>query len=219
FVVVDARDLVTTVIDREIRAEQSALHLWYLGHVTAKHIRVTDGNLSDYHVHQVIEIGSMHHVGQHRPVHLFVFIPIRAMQGRHIQIITLVAPHLVEDLLELFLRIEIHAQRVIDASATRLRRRAVRIDDEKRRVRRASAKSARTACASTATTGAIDELATISAYFEGRHATYESCRASIAETIANQFVAGTAARTSAACALRARGFEVVDDAVGAGLQR
>src|SRR5437764_9855143 len=108
----------------------------------------------------------MHDVRQHRAVHLLVFVPVCAVQVRHIEIVALIAPTFVEDLFEFFFGIEVHAQSEIDASRAGLWRIAIRVDDEQRRSwwpSRTGA-SASTA-ASYATGGAIDQFTAVGAHF------------------------------------------------------
>ena len=158
----------------------------------------------------------MHDVRQHRSIHLLVFVPVRAVQVRNIKIVALIAPTFVEDLFEFFFGIEIHAQRKVNAPATRLWRSPICVNDKERRVRSATTKAS-TTTATTAASGAIDQLASISADFESSHAVNERCRASIAKPITNQFISGAATASSTATgALRARGFQVINDSIGAG---
>ena len=120
--VVDLRDLVPAAVDREVRAEQAADGRRHLGHVAAAHVRVTDRDLGAHVVEQVVQIGAMIHVRQELAVHLLHLRPVGAVRVRHVEVVALVAPALVEDLLELFLRLEIHPQRRVEASLAGLRR-------------------------------------------------------------------------------------------------
>src|SRR5262249_57783209 len=72
---------------------------------------MADGDLGAHVVEQIVEVGAMIHIRQQLAVHLFHLRPICAMHVRHVEVIALVAPTLVEDLFELFFRIEVHAQR------------------------------------------------------------------------------------------------------------
>src|ERR1044072_6081645 len=137
----------------------------------------------------------MHHVRQQLPVHLFHLRPIRAVHVLHVKIVALIAPAFVEDLFELFLRLEIHAQREVQTSRARLWRCAIGIDEEQLR-RRSIAGTATWTTALTTTTGrrTIDQLATIGADFISSNIARERRRTAIAETITPQFIAG--ARTA-----------------------
>ncbi len=129
-VVVDARDLVAAVLDREVGAEQSARRRRHVGHVAAAHVRVADGDLGAHLVEQVVQIGAVIDVRQQRAVHLLHLRPVGAVHVRHVQIVALVAPALIEDLLELFLRIQIHPQRHVEPAGPACGRRAIGIDEE-----------------------------------------------------------------------------------------
>ena len=142
---------------------------------------MADSNLGAHHVDQIIQIRAMHHVRQHRSIHFFVLGPIGAVQIRHVKIVTLVAPTLVEDLFEFFFRIEIHAQSEIQTPLAGLRRRSIRIDDEERRSGRPPSESGWTAA--TARGCAIDQFAPVSTDVVIRNAVNESVRAAIAKTI------------------------------------
>src|SRR5438067_11748685 len=167
---------------------------------------MADRNLGAHHVDQIIQIGTMHDVRQHRSIHLLVFVPVRAVQVRNIKIVALIAPTFVEDLFEFFFGIEVHAESEIDAAAARLWRRAICVNDKERRVRSATTKASATT-ASAAARGPINKLASVGADFESSHAVNESCRASIAKPITNQFISGAATASSTATgALRARGL-------------
>src|SRR5262249_37317150 len=56
-VVVDAGDLVTAVINREVGAEQSAGRLRHVRHVAAADVRMADGDLGAHVVEQIVEVG------------------------------------------------------------------------------------------------------------------------------------------------------------------
>src|ERR1051325_8927395 len=105
----------------------------------------------------------MHHVRQQLTVHLAHLRPVSAVHVRHVEIVALVAPAFVEDLFELFLRLEIHAQRVVQTSGAGLRRRSIGIDEEQLRRRRIRTKA--TAWSTTLTTSTasrtINKLAMI----------------------------------------------------------
>src|SRR5712692_6090071 len=155
----------------------------------------------------------MHYVRQHRSVHLFVFGPVGAVHVRHVEIVALVAPTFIEDLLELFFRIEIHAEVNVETAGTRLWRRSICIDDKKRRSRGPATKGRRTAAASTAGR-AIDEFVTVRAHFIGGNPGNKRRRAAIAKAIANQLAATT---TTAAALSTRRRFQVENDSVRPGM--
>ena len=161
----------------------------------------------------------MHHVRQHRSIHLFVFDPIGTVQVRHIEIIALVAPTLVEDLFEFFFRVEIHAQREIQTPLARLWRSSIRIDNEKRWSRRPPSESGWTTTASTARGRTIDQLAAVSTDIVVRNAIDKGARAAIAQTITNQLAAtAPTARTTAPLAARRR-LQIENNSVSARMQR
>src|SRR5437899_3654921 len=110
-----------------------------------------------HHVDQIIQISTMHHVRQHRSVHLFVLRPVSAVQVWHIEIIALVAPAFVEYLFEFFLGIEIHAKVGIEPALAWLWRSSIRVDDEEGRSGR-RATGGRPGSATTATRSAINQL-------------------------------------------------------------
>src|SRR5436853_6581343 len=122
---------------------------------------MADSNLGAHHVDEIIQIGSMHHVRQYRSIHLFVLGPIGAVQIRHVEIVTLVAPTLVEDLFEFLFRIEIRAQREIQTPLARLWWSSIGIDDKERRNGRTPAEGCWTTCRTTASRRTIDQLATV----------------------------------------------------------
>src|SRR2546425_457685 len=180
---------------------------------------MSDGDLGAHHVDEIIQIGSMHHVRQHRSIHLFVFGPICAVQVRHVEIIALAAPTLVEDLFEFFFRVEIHAQCEIQTPLARLRGSAIRIDNEKRWSRRPPSESGWTTTASTARGRTIDQLAAVSTDIVVRNAIDKGARAAIAQTITNQLTAtAPTARTTAALAARRR-LQIENNSVSARMQR
>src|SRR6266568_6542825 len=180
---------------------------------------MADSNFGAHHVDQIIQIRAMHHVRQHCSIHLFVFDPISAVQVRHVEIVTLVAPTFVEDLFEFFFRIEIHAQSEIQTPLARLRRSSIRIDDEQRRSGRPPSESGWTTATSTARGRAIDQLAAVSTDIVIRNAVDEGVRAAIAQTITNQLAAtATTARTTAALAARGR-LHIENHSVSAGMQQ
>src|SRR5207244_702833 len=165
-------------------------------------------------------IGPMHDVRQHCSVYFLVFVPVRAVQVRHIEIVALIAPTFVEDLFEFFFGIEVHAQGEVHAPGSGLRRISIRVDDEQRRSWWPSrAGAGATTAAASASGGAIDQFAAIGAHFKRGNTIDKSCRAPIAQSITNQFIS-RAATTSAAApsALRTTCFEVINNSIGAGSQ-
>src|SRR5882672_7964517 len=121
---------------------------------------MSDRNLGPHHVQQIIEIGAMHYVRQHRAVHLFVPGPVRAMHVRHVKIVTLVAPAFVEDLFEFFPGIEIHAQIDIEPAYARLWWSSICVHDEQRWSWRRTTRGAWSSPATaTNTGGAINQFA------------------------------------------------------------
>src|SRR5712692_4942871 len=159
----------------------------------------------------------MHHVRQHSSVHLFVFRPIGAVHVRDVEIVALVAPAFVEDLLELFFRIEIHAEVRVEPASPRLWRYSICIDDKERGSRWPATKGRRAAGAATTAGRAVDELAAIRAHFISGNAGNERRRASIAQPITDQLASDTTTKASAS-RLSARCFQVVNDSVDAGMQ-
>src|SRR5215831_9266608 len=106
----------------------------------------------------------MIHVWQQLAVHLSHLRPIGAVHVRHVEIVTLVPPTLIEDLFELFLRLEVHAQPDVEAALSRLRRISISVNDKERRHRRWSSLSRTTRSKATTTCRAINQLAAVGAY-------------------------------------------------------
>src|SRR5438093_11287952 len=111
----------------------------------------------------------------------YLYVPIGAVHVWNIEIVAFVTPHLIEDLFELFLGIEIHAQRVIHPSGVRLRRVSIGIDDEQRRIRWSTSEGAGTSRATASATAAVNQLVAIGANVERGDSAYESGRAPIAQ--------------------------------------
>jgi hypothetical protein len=116
------------------------------------------------------------------------------VQVRHVQVVALRAPALVEDLAELLLRLEVHPKRDTEAPLSCLRRLAIGVDEEQRDVRRLSFPASAPASAETAARP-VQELAAVGADGKRRDAGDEGRRAPIAEAIAVQ--RGSAARAAA----------------------
>ena len=163
FGVVDPRDLVAALLDDEVSTEQPARRLRNVRHVAAAHVRVTDRNLGAHVVEQIVQIGAMVHEWQELSVHLLHLRPVAAVLVRYVEVVALVAPALVEDLLELLARVEIHPQADVEASLARLRRVAVRVDEEEVDGGATRGSAAASAAATAATTGAIEQLAAVGA--------------------------------------------------------
>src|SRR5882724_5104929 len=152
----------------------------------------------------------MHHVRQHRSIHLSVFRPIGAMQIWDIEVVALIAPTFIKDLFEFLFRIKIHPQVYVEPALGGLRWHSIGINDEKRRRRRPatrwSVRAAAQGCA-------IDQLMTIGADIIGSNTTNERRSFTIAESIANQIV--SAAKTSLALG-GAAGFEIEHGVIRSG---
>src|SRR6266850_7983865 len=133
---------------------------------------MSDRNLSAHHIEEIIEIGAMVYVGQQLPIHLLHLRPVRPVHISDVEIVALVAPAFVEDLLELLLGIEIHPQRDIDASLARLRRAAIGINYEKRRHRRRRARDR--GSTTSGASRAIKQLASVRTHYVSRHAGCEA---------------------------------------------
>ena len=186
----NARDLVAAVLDHEVRAKQPACACRHVGHVAAAHVGVADRDLRAHVVEQIVQIGAMVDVRQDLPVHLFHLVPVGAVHVRHVQVVALIAPALAEDLLELLLGFQIHAQRGREPAGARLRCRAIGIDDEQRGSGggcRAAAAAA--PAATTAARAAIEHLVRVGAHHVISDTRHERRRAPIART-------GTAAASS-----------------------
>src|SRR5229473_1015807 len=155
----------------------------------------------------------MHHVRQHRAVHLLVFRPVGPVHVWHIEIVALVAPAFVEDLFELFFWIEVHPQTEVQPAGARLRRCSICINDKKRGSRGPATESY--------TTGgrAIDELAAVSADFEGRDPGNERRHTPIAQAKPDQLgpAAGTGRGATTILATRRR-VKKENDSVSSGMQ-
>src|SRR6185312_518545 len=148
-------------------------------------VRVSDRDLSTHDIHQVIEIGAVHRIRQQLPVHLSHLRPIGAVHVLHVEIVALVAPAFVEDLFELFLRLEIHAQSEVQTTCAWLWSCAIGIDEEQLWRRSIAGSATWTTTLTTAPSrGAIDQLATIGADFVRSNVTGECCRTAVAKTIA-----------------------------------
>src|SRR6267143_3477047 len=126
----------------------------------------------------------MLHEGQQLAVHFFHLWPVRTVHIRHIKIVALVAPSFIEDLLELFFRIEIHAQTGIQTTLSRLRRQSIGINDKERRNRWTSS-----GCNRATTSRAIEQLVPVSTNFVGNDTANKRRRFSITQPVANQFTA------------------------------
>src|ERR1051326_187642 len=176
---------------------------------------MSNGNLSAHHIDQIIQISAMHHVRQHRAVHLFVFDPISAVQIWNVKIIALIAPTFIKNLFEFFLWIQIHAQREIQAALARLRWSSIRIDDEERRRRRPATESRGTTAASGPS--AIYELVAVCADVVIGNAVDEYIGATITEPVTNQFAAAAESATTAALAAGGR-LQIENDAVSPRMQ-
>src|SRR5262249_56475564 len=131
--------------------------------------------------------GSMVYVRQQLSVHLLVSGPVRAVHIRHIQIVTLVAPSLVEDLFELLPWLQVHPQRDIHSSLTSGRRIAICIYKEKSRHRLPGSRRRRTATASQSSQRAEQQLLSPVAHLVARHAGHRHCPPPILQSIAPQF--------------------------------
>src|SRR4051812_4160674 len=145
----------------------------------------------------------MVHVRQELAVHFFHPRPVGTVRILNVEVVALIAPPLVEDLLELLLRLEIHPEGGIDASLTRLRRRC-RIHEEQvdRWYRTGRSSLASAAAASAAST--IEKLAAVGAEIVFGDTVHERRSAAIAHPVSLQRAA--AGRTAARIAA---GFEVI----------
>src|SRR5262249_19588834 len=127
----------------------------------------------------------MHYERQHLSVHLSHPGPIRTVHVWHIQIIALITPTLVEDLFELFLRIEIHAQIKIQSTRTWCWWCATRINKIKlRRWWCSTAATSRATAWSTSGCRPVNQLASIGTDFVRRDAVCESSGATITKPVA-----------------------------------
>src|SRR5579883_2946483 len=213
FGIVDAGDLIAAVLDREIRAEQSAGVLRDGGHIAAAHVGVADGDLGAHHIHQIVEVGAVVHVRQELAVHLLHARPVGAVHVGDIQVVALVAPVFVEDLLELFAGFEVHAELRIERSLAGLGRLAVGIDEEDLRAapaggcRAAAASASASACAG----AAVNELVAIGADLILRDAAGERCGPAVAQAVAHERRAGAGTgRAASAIGAASTRFEIVD---------
>src|ERR1041385_7957117 len=160
----------------------------------------------------------MHHVRQQLTVHLAHLWPVGAVHVRHVEIVALVAPAFVEDLFELFLWFEIHAQRVVQTSGAGLRRRSIGIDEEQLRRRRIRTTAATWTTPLTAppTSRAINELATICADLVSNDVAHECRCPTIAQAITLQLITSLAAATLATACSPC--FEIEHLTINSGLQ-
>src|SRR5205807_5496342 len=111
-------------------------------------------------------------------------------------------------------RIEIHPQREIQPTATRLRRKSISIDNEKLRVWCPPGERRWSTGASAALCRAVHQLPTVSADLVRGNAAGERRRCPIAKAIADQFIA----RATGRCTLWLQRLEIEDNAVNAHLQ-
>ena len=123
----------------------------------------------------------MHHVRQFLLVHLLDLRPVGAVERGHVEIVALVAPRLVEDLLELGLGIDVGAERGVDAPCARLGHRLVGVHDEHRGTGRAAC--AASPAAARATTGAIQQLVSVGAHVVVGDGGHERHRLPIAKLV------------------------------------
>ena len=144
---------------------------------------MADRNFSAHHVQQIVKIGAMHYVRQHRPVHFFVFGPVRAVHVGHVEIVTLLAPAFVENLFEFFFRVEIHPQVEVDSTLARRWWSSICVHDKERGSWRRATCGARTTSATTA--GAIDKFVTVRADFVSHNTGGERSRSAIAKPVTN----------------------------------
>src|SRR6185369_5779775 len=170
-----------------------------------------------HHVEKIIQVGTMHHVRQQLPIHLLHLRPISAVHVWHVEIVALIAPAFIEDLFELFFRVEIHAQRNVQTTGASLRRSAIGIDEEQLRRWRCSKTSTTRTTLPTANCSAIDELATIGTDLVTRHVGRKRSDATIAEAVTHQFVPGRTATWTSALTASTR-FEEKHTSVNARLQ-
>jgi hypothetical protein len=155
----------------------------------------------------------MIHVRQQLAVHLFHLRPIGAVHVRHVEIIALVAPTLVEDLFELFFRIEVHAQRHAEPPLALLRRLTIGVHQEKRGAGcGAGARAATTPPAAESAAGAIDQLVAVRAHVIIGDSGHELRGATVAQTIALQRAPTASSEAASATFASSGGFEVIDRA-------
>ncbi len=180
------------------------------GHVAAAHEGMADGDLGAHHVEQIIQVGAMVHVGQQLAVHLLHLGPIGAVHVGHVEVIALVAPAFVEDLLELFLGLQIHAQVRRSAGPLRLAEpaRSASTRNSDGPAGRAAPPRAASAAPPPPPRRAIHQLVAIGADIVGRNAGDERRGSAIAQTIALQRAAAACAAAAAAAARRR--LQIVD---------
>ncbi len=218
--VVDPRDLVAALVDDQVCAEEPARRLRHVRHVAASNVGVADGDLGAHVVEQVIQIGAMVHEREELSVHLLHLRPVAAVEVRHVEVVALVAPAFVENLLVLFARVEIHAQADVEASLPCLRRSiAVRIDQEEVHGAPACGRATTAAASTAATAGAIEQLAAVGADRVLGDAGHERRSTPIAQAIPLKGAATAAgATTAAAPASRATRLEVEHRSGRSGLE-
>src|SRR6266498_2061803 len=91
---------------------------------------MADRDFRAHHVDEIIQIGAMVHERQERPVHLPDLRPVGAVLIRYVQVVALVAPRFVEDLLVLLLGIDIGTEVGVQSSLSGYRRGAIRVDEK-----------------------------------------------------------------------------------------
>src|SRR5947209_3387218 len=130
---------------------------------------MTNRDLGAHLIDEIIQIGAVVHVREKRAVHLFHLWPVGAVRVRDIQVVALVPPRFVEDLLELLLEIDIGAEGGVQATCTWLRRLTIGVDDEQGRTTRPVCAAPAAAPASTTTAPAVRELMPVEADAVVRH--------------------------------------------------
>src|SRR5665213_2133029 len=107
---VDPCNSVVTVFHRYICTKQPDGRPWHRRHVAAPYEGVTDRDLRAHHVKQIVEICAMHNIWKQLTVHLLHLRPVRSLHVLQIQIVALIPPAFIEDLLEFSLRVDEHSQ-------------------------------------------------------------------------------------------------------------
>ena len=84
--------------------------VWHIRQIAAANVGVSDCDFGPHGIEQIIQVGPMHDMGQKLAVVFFHARPVTALHVFDVEIVALITPPFVEDLLEFFLRIEVHAQ-------------------------------------------------------------------------------------------------------------
>src|SRR5687767_7759449 len=168
---------------------------------------MADRDFGTHVVEQIVEVGPVIHIRQQRAVHLLHLRPVAAVRVGHVQVVALMPPAFVEDLLELFSGFEIHAERRVEAALVRLRSVPVGVDQEQTDTAAFGA-AATSAAAAAPAARPVEQFASIRADVVLGHTLHEGGGAPIGEAITMQRASASATTSSTPTARSS--FEVED---------